>query len=63
MVRSGLGAAFVSGTLRFLKNGPPEEIWSRRKLRKWEKPGLGAAFVSGTLLFLKNCHPAVLFIG
>ena len=37
--KGGLGATFVSGTLRFLKNGHPEEMWSRMKLRKWERTG------------------------
>ena len=35
----GLGATFVSGTLRCLRNNPPNEIWSRRKIRKLERAG------------------------
>ena len=36
---SGLGAAFVTGTLRFLKNCNPKKRWSIRKIRKWERAG------------------------
>ena len=35
----GLGATFVSGTLRCLRNNHPKEIWSRRKIRKLERAG------------------------